>query len=70
MADDVDIANELMANEVSRALGKIRQGQSNTAGPKNCVECEEKMPDPRRELGFKLCVSCAEDAERRKQLYS
>lgn len=71
MADEVDIANELMDNEVSRALGKLRQGQSNTktAGTKTCMECGEKMPPPRRQLGFNLCVSCAEDAERRKTLY-
>ena len=72
MADEVDIANELMDNEVSRALGKLRQGRPDekTAGSKTCMECGEKMPEPRRELGFKLCVSCAEDAERRKALFS
>ena len=72
MADEVDIANELMDNAVSRALGKLRQGQPDgkSIGAKHCMECGETMPTPRQELGFKLCVSCAEDAERRKLLYS
>jgi len=70
MADDVDMANEIIDNEVSRALSKIRRSTSGNAGSKTCMECGEDMPEPRRKLGFKLCVACAQDAERRKSLYA
>jgi phage/conjugal plasmid C-4 type zinc finger TraR family protein len=71
MADEVDIANDLMAKQVLEALGKIRD--SNAAqklGSKICAECGEKIPDARRKLGFQLCVVCAEEAERRSSLFA
>jgi RNA polymerase-binding transcription factor DksA len=68
MADDIDLANDLIDSEVSRALSKIRQ---NTAieGSKFCVECGDNMPIGRTNLGFQFCVSCAEDAERKKSMF-
>lgn len=70
MADDVDFANELTDLEVSRALSKLRQSTSAAVeGSKICVECGDTMPSGRTKLGFKLCVPCAEDSERRKQLF-
>lgn len=70
MADDIDLANDLIDSEVSRALSKIRQGASAAAiGSKICVECGDDMPAGRTKLGFKLCVPCAEDAERKKQMF-
>lgn len=70
MADLVDLANDSIDNEISRALNKIRQNSSNTPeGAKFCVECDDKIPDERRKMGFNLCVPCAEEAERRKSLF-
>lgn len=72
MADEVDLANDLIDSEVSRALGKIRKqtlskGQS---GSKICVECGENIPEGRRNLGYVYCVSCAEELERRGSLFA
>lgn len=70
MADLIDLANDLIDNEVSRALNKIRENTSqNKKGSKLCIECGEKIPEVRQNLGFILCVPCAEEQERRKSLY-
>lgn len=69
MADDIDVANDLVDNEVARALSKIRQNTL-SVGTKLCVECGDDMPPARQKLGFKLCVCCAEERERRGQLYA
>jgi RNA polymerase-binding transcription factor DksA len=71
MADDIDLANDLFANELSYALSKIRQNAAQPSiGPKTCLECGDDMPEGRRHLGFKFCVSCAEERERKKQLFA
>lgn len=71
MADEIDLANDLISNEVSRALSKIRQNSLLDAeGSEFCVECGENMPPERQKLGFKLCVPCASEFERRKSLYA
>ncbi len=70
MADDIDLANDLIDNEVSRALSKMRQSRMASVGTKTCVECGDDMPEGRRSLGFSLCVPCAGEAERRKSLYA
>lgn len=71
MADDIDIANDMIDNEVARALSKLRQNASQDAeGSKFCIECGERIPEGRKKLGFKLCVPCAEEEERRKALFA
>jgi len=70
MADDADIAADFIDNEVSRALGKIRQTMTQKNGAKHCADCGEDMPEARRKLGFQLCVPCAEEAERRQSLFA
>lgn len=70
MADDADIANDFMANELLGALKKLRQDAVTKPGPKTCVECGEDIPQARRKLGFKLCVECAEETERRNSLFA
>lgn len=73
MADEADIANNLIDNEVSRALSKMRQlgnQDKNNKGSKFCLECDDAMPVARQNLGFKLCVSCASEKERRKSLFA
>lgn len=69
MADEADIANDFIDNEVSRALGRIRQVEV-SEGPKACKECGEAIPVPRRKLGFKLCIECAQEFERRHSQYA
>jgi len=70
MADDIDVANDLIDSEVSRALSKLRQSAANASeGSKICVECGDAMPVGRTKLGFKFCVPCAEDAERKKSMF-
>jgi RNA polymerase-binding transcription factor DksA len=69
MADDIDVANDLIARNLSDALSRVRQSAA-VIGSKICVECEDKMPAERTKHGFTLCVRCAEDAEREKSLYA
>lgn len=71
MADEIDLANDLIDSEVSRALSKIRQHASqDPKGAKFCQECGETIPAERQKLGFKLCVPCAQETERRKSLFA
>lgn len=71
MADEADIASNLIDNELSRALAKIRENAGkDVKGSEFCVECEDEMPDARKKLGFKYCVPCAEERERRKSLFA
>lgn len=70
MADEIDFANDLIDNEVSRALRKIREASASQAhGSTTCLECGDDMPSERQKLGFNLCVSCASESERRKSLF-
>ncbi len=70
MADEIDLANDLIDSEVSRALSKLRQHTaSDSEGSKHCIECGDTIPDARRKMGFKWCVSCAEERERKRSLF-
>jgi phage/conjugal plasmid C-4 type zinc finger TraR family protein len=70
MADDIDIANDLIANEVSRALSRIRQKGQTVEGAKFCEECGDDIPAARRKMGFNLCVPCAQEEERKGSLFA
>lgn len=71
MADDIDRANALIDIELDMALGKMRQNAMNSQeGAEFCSECGDKMLAERRKLGFKLCVPCAQESERKKSLYA
>lgn len=70
MADDVDVANDYLDTEVSRAVGRIRQNAAGTPGRKTCAHCGGNIPAPRRKLGFLLCVECATENERRQALFT
>jgi hypothetical protein len=71
MPDQIDLANDLIDSEVSRALSKMRQHSAvPTIGPDSCVECGDDMPKERQKLGFKFCVPCASESERRKSLFA
>lgn len=70
MADEIDLANDLIDSEVARALTKIRQSASLAVGSDVCLECGDDMPKERQKLGFNLCVPCASETERRKSLFA
>jgi RNA polymerase-binding transcription factor DksA len=70
MADEIDLANDLIDGEVSRALSRIRKQAYNEEGAEFCVECGETIPKERQNLGFKLCVPCAQESERRRALFA
>jgi RNA polymerase-binding transcription factor DksA len=70
MADDADIANDFNELLVSLTLGQRRLATNVKSGPKACAACDDKIPIARRKLGFKLCVQCAEETERRNSLYA
>lgn len=71
MADEIDLANDLIDSEVSRALSRMREQYSKEAvGSEFCVECGESIPLERQKLGFKFCVPCAEESERRRSLFA
>lgn len=71
MADEIDLANELIDNEVSRALSKIRQRTQKMAkGRKNCIECDDLLPVERQDWGYDMCVKCAEDAEKKGSMFA
>lgn len=72
MPDEVDLANDLIDSEVARALSKLRQNASHVIakGSEFCLECGDDMPKERQKLGFKFCVPCASETERRRSLYT
>lgn len=71
MADEIDLANDLIDNEVSRALSRLRSSTPKSlSGSKHCIECGDDIPAARQKLGFKLCVPCAEEFERKKNLFA
>ena len=70
MADEVDVANDLRERELGLALSKLRQNADKEMnGSKKCLECGEDIPTARQKLGFKLCVACASESERRRSLF-
>lgn len=73
MADEIDMANLLMDNEISAAINRIRKSTAPNAQAmaiKECLECGEDIPEARKQLGFSLCVACAQESERRRSLYA
>lgn len=70
MADESDLASALIDIEISSALSRMRQMQPKTQGTEYCVECSDDIPAGRRQLGFNLCVACANAAEKRKSMYA
>jgi len=71
MPDEVDLANDLIDIEVRRALSKHHQHRDVAVmGSTTCLECGDDMPKERQKLGFKFCVPCASESERRKSLYA
>lgn len=69
MADPADIANDLIEVQLLNTL-RARANAPVKMGPAQCQECDEDIPLPRRQLGFSLCLACAEEAERRRALFA
>lgn len=71
MADEIDLANGLIEGQLDLALKRIRESAAQgSEGTKICIECGDTMPKARQQMGFKLCVSCAQESERRKSLFA
>ena len=67
MADEIDFANDL-TDVVSCNQSQITD-RAPYRGLKTCVECGDFI-QARKKLGFKLCVPCAEESERHKDLFA
>lgn len=70
MADAADIANAYITDAIEAALGQRTQQASLKPGAQFCKECEDSIPAARRALGFNLCITCAEESERRKSQFA
>lgn len=73
MADEADIANDYINDAILRSLERMQKNQKhapNLIGSKTCRECGEDIPELRQNLGFKLCIACAEEAERRQSRFA
>ena len=70
MADEIDIANDRAQIDLENLIAAARSNVPHQDGPANCVECEEAMPEPRRRLGYSLCVPCASERERIRALHA
>jgi RNA polymerase-binding transcription factor DksA len=70
MADDADHASDYIDHMLASVLNNRQQNTAPKAGARLCVECEEKIPDARRKLGFQLCIECAAESERRNSLFA
>ncbi len=69
MADLVDLANDFVDNELAFQVHKIRERIQYRVGSHVCTDCEGEIPQRRRELGYDLCIHCAEAQERRDALF-
>lgn len=67
--DDVDIANDRAQIDLDARIAATRNHAPHTDGPEHCEHCDERIPLPRRQLGYALCVPCAAEKERERQIY-
>lgn len=70
MADEADIADDIISKQLAERLEVMRLNMTGKSGSKMCKECGESIPEARRKLGFHLCIECAEEAERRDSLFA
>lgn len=68
MADEIDIANDLVMREMESRIAAARQ--TDRVGEPECEECGEPVPEVRRQLGKSTCIECATTAERRAKLFA
>ena len=68
--DDIDIANDRAAEMLQARIDAARRNVPHEDGPKHCEQCDETIPLQRRRLGYSLCVPCAAENERRRQMFA
>lgn len=61
--DEADIANDAVIADMERRLAEHRAARAKPA-PENCEDCEEPIPQLRRDLRLRLCVECATAREK------
>ncbi|MFE4110809.1 TraR/DksA family transcriptional regulator [Kosakonia sp. YIM B13611] len=63
-AEIIDQANELVEQNISQAIQRMRIDHS-AVSAKYCSECGEDIPAPRRAAvpGCQMCASCQADLE-------
>lgn len=69
MADEVDIANDLVMRDIEARIAATRN-QPTERGAAECEECGEPVPEVRRNMGKSICFDCADLAERRSKLFA
>jgi len=77
MADEIDLAADLIDHELRQALKmlKLRQqdihNQTVQTISEYCIDCgDEIRPLARKELGYQNCLDCAETAERQGKMFA
>jgi RNA polymerase-binding transcription factor DksA len=68
MADECDIANDLVMRDMELRIAAARQNP--VMGEPECEECGEPVPDLRRRMGKSTCIDCAQLAEYRARLFA
>lgn len=65
--DVIDKANQRASEDLARALQRRHQFQG--ASATHCIECDEPIPDQRRELlpGVQRCIDCQQLHEQRNK---
>jgi len=58
--DLVDQAEDRIEAELERAIAAARGVVPHGEGPKECKKCGELIEQARRELGYAICLDCAE----------
>lgn len=67
--DDAQAVNELHQQISLERARKQAQAPAHFNGI-NCSECEEPVEPKRLELGFHICLSCAQLAEHKRKLHA
>lgn len=68
--DDVDMANDRAQIELDARIAATRNHAPHQDGPEHCECCDETIPLVRRRLGYSLCLPCAADKERERQVFA
>lgn len=71
MADVIDMANERAQLELDAAIAALTGGISTAESALYCEECDEQIPEKRRELirGCTHCVQCQGINEQRQKAF-
>jgi RNA polymerase-binding transcription factor DksA len=69
MSDEVDLTNERLQADLDRKIAAARNNVPHQIGPEVCENCDEQIPHVRRQLGYALCVPCAAEVGRERQLH-